>query len=160
VLLDAGSLSEVDGFELAQAGRLEFTADGSLLAVSSPEIATQLYAAASWQLQRSLPVHSHDLDFDSKGRLVTADTDGFIRLWDVISGSELQAIPVDRKGIGSQVGRVSFLDDEHHLLTIDNGVLLIMTIDTDELLKLARSRVTRTLSEAECTKYLHEACPP
>jgi WD40 repeat protein/DNA-binding CsgD family transcriptional regulator len=160
VLLDAASLLEVTGFDLADAGRLQFAPDGSLLAVASASIDTRLYEVGTRRLRQRLPVQSYELDFDTAGRrLATADTDGYIRLWDVASGSELQAIWVDRTGIGYRVGRVSFLDDPRHVLTVDSGVLIVMTGDTGELLSIARSRVTRSLSEAECQKYLHDACP-
>jgi WD40 repeat protein len=140
--------------------RLQYSPDGSILATVSAEFDTRLYDAASFEIARQLPVQSHDLDFDSTGRtLATADSDGFIRLWDAQSGDERQAIPIDRAGIGFRLDRVAFLDDERHLLTIDASAILVMTSDVDELLEIARSRLTRGLTGAECLKYLRETCP-
>jgi WD40 repeat protein/DNA-binding CsgD family transcriptional regulator len=160
VLMDPGSLTVTHGFDLANVGRLRFSPDGSVLAVGSASFGTQVRTTVTWKLRRDLGVESQDLDFDAAGkRLATADTDGFIRLWDVASGSELEAIPIDRTGFGDRVGRVRFLDDERHVLTVDSKLLLVMTADTDELLAIAHNRVTRALTEAECQQYLHEACP-
>jgi hypothetical protein len=37
----------------------------------------------------------------------------------------------------------------------------IYVLDTDDLVALARSRVTRPLTAEECQKYLHvDECPP
>lgn len=161
VLLDRITLSESDSFDLAGVGRLQFNPSGSLLAVGSTSSGTRLVEVGSWTQRQRLPTQSHDLDFDASGEhLVTADTDGLIRLWDADSGRELETVPVERRGFGDRVGRVSFLDDERHVLTVDSGLLLVMTVDTQELLDIARSRVIRSLTEAECLKYLHETCPP
>jgi WD40 repeat protein len=41
-----------------------------------------------------------------------------------------------------------------------DGKFQIYTLSTEELLDIAESRVTRTLTEAECQQYLHlESCP-
>ena len=41
-----------------------------------------------------------------------------------------------------------------------DGLIRIYTLDLAELLPLAQSRVTRSLTEAECRQYLHlDACP-
>ena len=38
--------------------------------------------------------------------------------------------------------------------------MYVMTIDVDELLRIARSRLTRPLTEEECQTYLHvDVCP-
>jgi WD40 repeat protein len=50
--------------------------------------------------------------------------------------------------------------DGHHLVVAGDKRVLIYTLDFEELLAIARSRVTRDLTEAECKEYLHLAsCP-
>ncbi|MDX1414228.1 MAG: WD40 repeat domain-containing protein [Candidatus Promineifilaceae bacterium] len=58
------------------------------------------------------------------------------------------------------IGCVNFTPDGKGLITCgDDGVTRIFTIDYDELLKLARERATRELTEEECQRYLHlESC--
>ncbi len=42
-----------------------------------------------------------------------------------------------------------------------DGTLRLFVLPTDELIALAHSRVTRSLTEEECQKILHlDACPP
>jgi WD40 repeat protein len=42
-----------------------------------------------------------------------------------------------------------------------DGTVRTYVVDTDELVALARSRVTRSLTTEECQKYLHvDECPP
>jgi hypothetical protein len=41
-----------------------------------------------------------------------------------------------------------------------DGFVRLLTLKLDELVTLAQSRVTRSLTTAECQQYLHlEACP-
>jgi WD40 repeat protein len=161
VTLDPATLhANATVLQLDEVGRLQFSPDGSALGVVSAKFETRIHDASSWEVGRVLPVQSHDLDFDSTGRiLATADADGSIRLWDVRSGDERQTIPVDRTGIGYRLGRVAFLDDERHLLTVDANSILVMTSDVGELLEIGRSRLTRGFTAAECLKYPVEGCP-
>ena len=42
----------------------------------------------------------------------------------------------------------------------NDGIVRVFLLRIDELLALAETRVTRSLTSAECQKYLHvEACP-
>ncbi|HUG48506.1 MAG TPA: hypothetical protein VMP67_08850, partial [Candidatus Limnocylindria bacterium] len=71
---------------------------------------------------------------------------------------ELRAVPV--AGSTANVGRLSarFLEDERYAVTFSDGALIVMTLDTDELLRVARERVTRSLTAAECEKYHLDDC--
>jgi hypothetical protein len=41
-----------------------------------------------------------------------------------------------------------------------DGIFRVWALDLDELIALAQSRVTRTLTDEECQQYLHlDACP-
>ena len=74
-----------------------------------------------------------------------------MHVWDAGTGQELLTLP----GIF-----VRFTADGKHLLTLDNGMLKGYSMDVNELMNLARSRLTRTWTQYECQIYLHtEACP-
>jgi hypothetical protein len=45
------------------------------------------------------------------------------------------------------------------LVTTSDGPVLVLTLDWEELLDVARSRVTRSFSEEECEVYHIDPCP-
>ena len=59
------------------------------------------------------------------------------------------------------VGGVDFVGDTGHLLVtaVETGELRKVTSDTEELLEIARSEVTRGFTETECTTYHIDPCP-
>jgi WD40 repeat protein len=98
------------------------------------------------------------LAFSQDGaRLASANFDGLAKVWDVQSGQELFSL----YGNPSNVFGVDISPDGSRLATAGgDGTLRIFTMDMNELVALARSRLTRTLTESECQKYLHlEQCP-
>jgi len=91
-------------------------------------------------------------------RLASASFDGFAKVWDVKTGQELATL----YGNTSNVFGVSFSPNGTRLATAGgDGTARIYTLQMQDLIKLARSRVTRSLTPEECQKYLHiETCPP
>jgi WD40 repeat protein/DNA-binding SARP family transcriptional activator len=98
------------------------------------------------------------LAFNRDGsRLGSACFDGYAKVWDVQSGQELFTL----YGNTSNVFGVAFSPDDTRLATAGgDGTLRIYTLQMEELIRLARTRLTRTLSDGECHQYLHvEQCP-
>ena len=94
------------------------------------------------------------LALDADGVLATS-TFGSLRLWDIHSGELIVEIPVE--GDGPSHPRVS--QDGDYLYYVDDSDLGGMVVrrfplDTDELIELAESRVTRRLTDDECRRYL------
>jgi WD40 repeat protein/class 3 adenylate cyclase len=158
-ILDATTLEMF--VELAvPAGIQLFSPTNESLAIGGgPE--TLLVSTSDWSTKFTLPVASRALDFSSDGtRLVTYGSDNVIRLWDTDTGRELHAAPVPRTGPGRVIPSISFLDDERHVLIPASGALIVLTVDMDELIDIANSRLVRSLTDAECQKYLHlNTCP-
>jgi WD40 repeat protein len=101
-----------------------------------------------------------DLALNGDGTLLaSAGYDGVVRVWDVASRALLHEIPVSQGEPG--VGGVDFIDQDGHLLVTANatGELRKVTIDTDELLDIARHRITRGFTETECNTYRIDPCP-
>jgi len=140
------------------AGQIAFSPDGSLLAAGGSQL--KVFDTKSWTVLWQVDAHNggvFDLDFSPDGRsIVTTGFDGFVRLWDARDGSLLQTI-----SLGEDYGKaVAFTDDRHVIVGTQNGLVVGLTFDVDELLRIGLSRVTRTLTDQECRTYLHlDTCP-
>jgi WD40 repeat protein len=111
------------------------------------------------QIPSAHPGGVNDLTVNQDGNLLaSAGVDGFVRVWDVATRSLLHQIPVSP---GAEVGGAAFVGDTQHLLVtaLETGELRKVTIDTEELLGIARERITRGFTETECTTYRIDPCP-
>ena len=99
-----------------------------------------------------------EIVFDSRGsKIATASPDGTIRVWDVRTGDLIFTPPAEPSGVES----VAFNPDGSQIIAIyGDGRIVANPIALEDAIEIARSRVTRSLTEAECRTYLHlEACP-
>lgn len=96
---------------------LDFTPDGSLVAVSSEDSKIQLWDAHTGELVRELTGHDsflYELTFSADGtRLASASLDGTARIWDVTTGRELQVL----EGGDQPVQAVAFAPDGASIAT-------------------------------------------
>jgi len=135
--------------------------DGNLLAVSNQDGVITLWDVASLEKIHTLIGHAglvNRLAFSKDGtRLASASFDRLAKVWDVSTGEELASL----YGNAGNVFGVSFSADGNHLATAGaDGTVRIYTLRLNDLVDLARSRVTRTLSEEECRTFLHmDSCP-
>lgn len=99
---------------------------------------------------------------DSAGRhgdrplLATASEDGTAKVWDANTGQELITLTVQPLGLLD----VAITPDGKYLATAGrDGAVRLFVLDIDELMALAQSQVTRSLTNEECRRYLHlEEC--
>ncbi|HLO34163.1 MAG TPA: WD40 repeat domain-containing protein, partial [Anaerolineales bacterium] len=92
---------------------------------------------------------------DSK-LLASASGDGTARVWNVATGETLLTLPVDSGGAGS----ISFSPDGKRLAVGGKLGVYVFVLPIDDVVALAKSRVTRSLTAEECQQYLHiEQCP-
>lgn len=99
-----------------------------------------------------------DVDFNSDGRLAaTASYDGTARVWNSTTGTPLFTISPDAGALYA----VAFSPDGKFIATAgEDGVIRINHANFENILAIASSRITRSLTEEECRIYLHEAeCP-
>jgi len=90
-------------------------------------------------------------------RVASASDDGTTKLWDPATGEELLTL----FGHEDLVFGVDFSPDGRMLATASaDGTVDLHLLSIDEFRELASERVTRTLTDEECRRFLHvEACP-
>jgi hypothetical protein len=79
-------------------------------------------------------------------------------VWDSATGNRLAEMNPNRTAGPPYI----FFHSEDQYLTVlgEGGILLTYALDVDELVDIARSRRTRSLTDAECATFLHaETCP-
>jgi WD40 repeat protein len=137
---------------------LRFSPDGRLLAVGTADGRLLVYDLADWS---SWEVEAHrdlfELAVSPNSRLVvTAGSGGLIKVWDVIERRLVNEI-----GLGYDFAKgLAFVDDQHLAIGTQQGLVAVLTLDLDELVDIARSRVSRTFTDQECQTYLQvESCP-
>jgi WD40 repeat protein/DNA-binding SARP family transcriptional activator len=85
----------------------------------------------------------------------TGAADGRVILWDLTKGTALMTLAQS----GGNVGGIDFSPDGTRLLVSIERVYEYL-LSLDDLTELARSRLTRDLTDEECRQYLHlDACP-
>jgi WD40 repeat protein len=89
-------------------------------------------------------------------RIATTAEDGTVRLWDRDTGRQVLTL----YGHGDVAFSVAFSPDGRLLATSSpDGSVALYLLPIDDFVELARSRVTRDLTDDECRQYLHlDAC--
>jgi WD40 repeat protein len=135
--------------------------DGKLLASSNQDGVVTLWDITSGQPVRTISASDAiviRMAFSREGEhLATAICDRLAKVWDVRTGQELATF----YGNNGDVFGVPFNPDGTRLATAStDGIVRIYTLKLDELVTLARSRLTRSFTPEECEKYLHvKVCP-
>jgi WD40 repeat protein len=95
-------------------------------------------------------------------RVATTSADRTAKVWDVSIGSTRSEQPLTLYNLHSfSVTGVSFSPDGKRLATSNTeGEARIYALPIEDIVAIAKSRVTRALTTDECRKYLHvEQCP-
>jgi WD40 repeat protein len=88
--------------------------------------------------------------------LIRSIASGSVRVWDTATG----ALQLTLRGHIGLIYNVSFSPDGRWLASYAaDGTTRVWALDLDELADIARQRVTRDLTDAECQRYLRQpAC--
>jgi WD40 repeat protein/transcriptional regulator with XRE-family HTH domain len=140
-----------------------YSPDGSLIATASKDALVILWDAQTGEEVRRLTGHrgeTQSVVFSPDEKLMaTGGGDNTARVWDVESGAELLRLPGSQAGIYGVA--FSTQDGGAHLIVASNdGIVRDFVLPVDQVLDLARARVTRSLTTAECGEFLHvDQCP-
>ncbi len=138
-----------------------FTPDGTKLIAGAYDGTVKIWEVGTGLLHQEIQAHQGlvwGLAISPDGNMIaTASGDRLARLWDAQSGERLLTLPEADLALLD----VEFSPNGVHLATAGNdGKVRIYTLSLDELIEVAESRLTRSLTEAECQAYLHmETCP-
>ena len=136
--------------------------DGSHAASADSDGAVRVWdlnAAEGERLLFTLSGHGsyvQSVAFSPDGNLIASASANLIRVWDAETGQLLYTLP----GHSRVVLDIEFSPDGTQLVSASaDGTVRIFVIPIDALLALARSRLTRSLTDAECQQYLNvETC--
>jgi WD40 repeat protein len=140
-----------------------FSPDGKRLATASQDGTAKVWDVSSGRELITLRGHSESVNgvaFSPDGRRVaTSSTDATVKVWDTTNGQELLSLHSYLQGLFEVV----FSPDGKHLAASNWNRVEIYTLDIDELLALAHSRVGRRppdFTPEECRRYFpSQTCP-
>jgi WD40 repeat protein/transcriptional regulator with XRE-family HTH domain len=140
--------------------RAVYSPDGTRIATTSFDGTAKVWDAASGKELLTLAGHANnvfDAAFSPDGTLIaTVSGDKTARVWDARTGQELWVFHTPDGLTG-----VAFSPDGSQLAVASrDGTDRIYLLKIEDLIELAKQRVTRSLTKEECQQYLHvAACP-
>ncbi len=175
-IFDAVSGQEVFSLPPSHGSRpwaVNFSPDGSLLVTGGSDTTAKIWLldmqSNSSRLLATLIGHNSSVweaAFSQDGRVLATSGGEEVRFWDVTIFEKPQVeslqgevtIP-ELSSVGGG-GGINFSPDGKTLIAgFSDGSFRVYLIDLDELMSLARSRVTRTLTLNECRQYRIDPCP-
>ena len=136
--------------------RMVFSPDGDWVVTDGADGVARIWDPGTGRLLQEMPGHPgiDSVNLDDRGRwVVTTADDGVTRIWDAVLGDLVASY-----GGGGGAGRFALFADNHVVVSNSDNAVRIDRCDTcgtpEELLVLARERVTRTLTNAERSAYL------
>lgn len=140
---------------------VQFSPDGKRLVTASQDGTGRVMDAITGRGLFYLFVQTNPLSravfSPDSSKIATASGDGTTRVWDASTGRELLNLHGHTLGVNG----VAFSPDGRQLITSgEDGVVLSYVMPLQDLIGLARSRLTRSWTAAECRTFLHlEQCP-
>jgi WD40 repeat protein/DNA-binding SARP family transcriptional activator/tRNA A-37 threonylcarbamoyl transferase component Bud32 len=141
------------------ASGLAFSNDGNFLATAPRTGPVLIWNMRTGRLTTRLFGHTgavNDVAYAPDDSLVaTAGSDGTIRLWDPASGRQETIL----RGHDDVVWDIDFSPDGSRLASASlDGTVRVWALKLDDLIAIAKRKLTRKLSRAECLQYLHAPC--
>ncbi|MDQ4107778.1 MAG: WD40 repeat domain-containing protein, partial [Actinomycetota bacterium] len=147
--------------DVVGASALAFDPTGSTIVAGRFDGSVEVRDVATGEHVRRFGAHGAfvwEVVFSPDGeRIATAGEDATIAIFDAETAQRQLVLP----GHDLLVSGLAFSPDGRRLVsTSPDGVVRVWTLDLDELIRIARTEVTRQLSDDECRQYLHlrEGC--
>jgi WD40 repeat protein len=143
-----------------------FSPDGMCLATCGADGTAKVWDAATGKELLTLSGHRgmvFTAAFSPDGkRLATSSGDSTVKVWNISAVKEGIEGPLTLYGHTSFIPKVLFSPDGRRLATACvDGTSRVYVLPIEELVAVAKSRVTRALTKAECQQFLHtKECPP
>jgi DNA-binding SARP family transcriptional activator len=144
-----------------------YTPDGNRITTASMDGAGRVWDASTGELLSTVLGNTEtvfSVAFSPDGtRLATAGDEGTVKLWDSAAGTDNAEPPLIlyTPEVRTLPGITFDNDGTRLVVTSNNGAINTYVLSLDELIRIAKSRLTRTFTTDECIKYLHvEQCPP
>ena len=140
--------------------RVVFSPDGTRVVTASFDGVAKVWDVASGEERFTLSGHTNslfDAAFSPDGAYIaTVSNDQTAKVWDAMTGQELWTFPAPDGLTG-----VAFSPDGAQLAVGSrDGTDRIYLLNIEDLIALAKSRLTRQLTPEECQRFLHmEQCP-
>lgn len=140
----------------------QFSPDGQQIATAGADGTAQVWDAATGKVLAVLRGHEGAVlsaQFSPDGKqIITASIDKTARVWDATTGKELAVL----RGHEELVNSAQFSPDGRQIFTTSSdGTARVYVAKLDDLIALAKTRVTRELTCQEQARYLREelVCP-
>lgn len=141
---------------------IAYSPDGTKLATASQDGTAIVWDTATGSKLLTLTGHGSEIQsvtFSPDGKqIATGSGDNTAKLWDTESGEEILTLPGSSGGVTGVAFSPSKAGAHLAVASVD-GVVRIFILQIEDLLELAKTRVTRSFMAEECKKYLHiEEC--
>jgi WD40 repeat protein/serine/threonine protein kinase len=141
--------------------QVHFSIDGSQLITAGHDGFIRIWEVETGQLLKEIRasqtfINRMAISLDET-IMATVSNSNDVRLWDARSGQRLLTLQGPEEGVSD----VEFTPDGKQVVVGgQDGKVYFYVLSLDELVDIAESRLTRSLTEEECQEYLHgDACP-